>query len=317
MPLALKIDVDTYRGLAEGADRLAVFLRAKKIPASIFVTLGPDNSGWAALRAFRQPGFLSKMRRTQALSLYGWRTALSGTLWPARPMAASFRSLLRHWKAEGFEVSPHGYDHVAWHDQAAGWSAERATQEWIKIAKLYADIFGEAPRSFAAPGWQAGFGVWQALENAGLLYHSDSRGTAPYFPATENAVFQTLEIPTTLPTWDELLGGSDLSDLMGETVKRIDSAAFHVWTIHAEVEGGPYFELFKKTIEVLAARGETWEDLREVAARRLERRAAVAVCAFTQTPRPGRAGTVTCQSRELASPAGSRFGHAQENQARA
>jgi len=164
---------------------------------------------------------------------------------------------------------------------------------------LYAFIFDGPARSFAAPGWQAGAGTWRVLDGAGLLYHSDSRGTHPYFPATAGEVFSTLEIPTTWPTWDELLAwpaSAWSGDLAQETIQRADPAAFNVWTIHAEFEGGPYFDSFKKTVKALGDRGETWVDLRDVAARRLEHRAAVPVCAFTQSVRPGRAGTVTCQA---------------------
>ena len=158
MQIALKIDVDTYRGVQDGATRLASFLHAEKIPAGFFVSLGPDNSGWAAARAFRHPGFLKKMRRTSALSLYGWRTVLSGTLLPARPMGTSFIKVFRQWRDWGFEVSPHGYDHILWHDQAAGWDEERASAEFAKILNVYRLIFGDDPKSFAAPGWQAGWG---------------------------------------------------------------------------------------------------------------------------------------------------------------
>src|SRR5262245_34255470 len=118
MKLALKIDVDTYRGIAEGATRLATYLHSEHIPASFFITMGPDTSGQAAWRIFHHRGFLKKMKRTSALSVYGWRTALSGTVWPARPMAVSFADRLRQWRQWGFEVSPHGYDHIAWHNQA-------------------------------------------------------------------------------------------------------------------------------------------------------------------------------------------------------
>ena len=94
MQIALKIDVDTYRGIEDGAARLAAFLHSKKIPASFFVSLGPDNSGWAATRAFRHRGFLKKMRRTSALSLYGWRTVSPERSFPrvrwGRPLKITF-----------------------------------------------------------------------------------------------------------------------------------------------------------------------------------------------------------------------------------
>ena len=159
MQLALKIDVDTYEGIKNGAARLASFLHSQKIPASFFVSLGPDNSGRAALRAFRQPGFLKKMMRTKAVSVYGLRTILSGTLLPGRSMGTSFGEQFRQWRAWGFEVGPHGYDHILWHDEAANWDEQRASRELEKVTAVYRQIFGESPTSFAAPGWQAGEGT--------------------------------------------------------------------------------------------------------------------------------------------------------------
>src|ERR1035437_319219 len=208
LQIALKIDVDTYRGIEDGAARLAVFLHSNKIPASFFVSLGPDNSGWAATRIFHHKGFLKKMNRTNAVALYGLRTVLSGTLLPARPMGTSFKGNFRQWRDWGFEVSPHGFDHILWHDQAAGWSEERAARELGKITEVYRFIFAEDPTSFAAPGWQAGGGTWRAMEKMNLIYHSDTRGAHPYFPSVKSSFppetggnddkhqLKTLEIPT-------------------------------------------------------------------------------------------------------------------------
>ena len=80
--------------------------------------MGPDNSGKAIRRLFTNRGFVSKMFRTRAVSMYGWRTILSGTLLKARPVAITFPQLLRDLNAEGFEVGVHGYDHVRWQDRS-------------------------------------------------------------------------------------------------------------------------------------------------------------------------------------------------------
>ena len=71
--VALRVDVDTRRGLEEGVPRLLELFRRTGTRASFFVTMGPDRSGLALRRAFR-PGFLLKMWRTNALRLYGVRT---------------------------------------------------------------------------------------------------------------------------------------------------------------------------------------------------------------------------------------------------
>ena len=116
MEVALKIDVDTHQGLELGVPRLAAMLEREGVAASFYISMGPDNSGRAILRVFRNRGFLSKMFRTKAVSMYGTRTILSGTLLPSRPIALSFPGILRDLKARGFEVGVHGYDHVRWQD---------------------------------------------------------------------------------------------------------------------------------------------------------------------------------------------------------
>jgi len=298
MQLALKIDVDTYQGIRDGAARLASYLQSEKIPASFFVSLGPDNSGWAAVRVFRHPGFLKKMQRTSAVSLYGLRTVLSGTLWPARPMGTSFAAELRRWRDLGFEVSPHGYDHILWHDRAAAWDPSRAAEELAKTVDVYRHIFGENPRSFAAPGWQAGPGTWQAMESLDLLYHSDTRGEAPYYPAVNGKTLPTLEIPTTLPTWDEMLAwdGVTADSLPDRTWSLLSGDRLNVWTIHAEFEGTAYFPQFKAFID-RAQREEKihWVSLRAHAQAIEKDFEHVPARTIEQGSRPGRAGTVTCQ----------------------
>ena len=307
--IALKIDVDTYRGIQDGASRLALFLRSQNIPASIFVSLGPDNSGWAAPRVFRHKGFLKKMNRTGALSLYGLRTVLSGTFLPARPMGTSFPDLFRRWRDWGFEVSPHGYDHVLWHDQAATWDEGRAVSELGKTADVYRHIFGEDPMSFAAPGWQAGWGTWRAMEKMNLLYHSDTRGEYPYFASPElrrplplgegrgEAALKTLEIPTTLPTWDEMLvwEGIDRQNIVDETWKLLKADRLNVWTVHAELEGTAFFPQFHEFVERATREGVEWAFLPEVARKALEKPQSIPYDGIEQGTRPGRAGTVTCQ----------------------
>ena len=297
MRLALKIDVDTYEGIRDGAARLASFLHSQNIPASFFVSLGPDNSGRAILRLFRHSGFWKKMRRTRALSVYGWRTALSGTLLAARPMGTSFSGLIKQWRDWGFEVSPHGYDHILWHDKAAAWDEKRATSELEKTADVYRHIFGEDPKSFAAPGWQAGPGTWKAMEPFRLLYHSDTRGRAPYFPTVGGETLRTLEIPTTLPTWDEMLAwdGMTPDQLVPETLKRMDKDRLNVLTVHAEVEGSAYFPRFHELVEEAPGAGVEWAFLPHVARELLRDPARVPCDTMMQGNLPGRAGTVTCQ----------------------
>ncbi|HLN91103.1 MAG TPA: 4-deoxy-4-formamido-L-arabinose-phosphoundecaprenol deformylase, partial [Patescibacteria group bacterium] len=76
--LALKIDVDTRRGMEHGVPSLLDTLGAFHVPATFFLSFGPDNSGKAVCQLLRNPRFLVKMLRTNAPGLYGLRTALYG-----------------------------------------------------------------------------------------------------------------------------------------------------------------------------------------------------------------------------------------------
>jgi peptidoglycan/xylan/chitin deacetylase (PgdA/CDA1 family) len=294
--VALKIDVDTHQGLELGVPRLASMLEREGVAASFYVSMGPDNSGRAILRVFRNRGFLSKMFRTKAVSMYGTRTILSGTLLPSRPIALSFPGILRDLKARGFEVGVHGYDHVRWQDHLDAIGEAGVRNELEDAFEAYRAIFDEASKSFAAPGWRTNDAALVALDTMGLDYRSDTRGGAPYRCFVEGRVLATPEIPTTLPTLDEVMGRRDLSD--DSAVREFylglcKPDALNVHTIHAETEGMGQLENFTALIRALKDRGAKFVQLREVACRL--NRAELPACEVVRTTLPGRAGWISAQ----------------------
>ena len=114
--LAIKVDVDTLEGFRKGVPALMEVLDAHAVKASFFLALGPDHSGRAIFRIFRQRGFLEKMWRTRAPALYGFKTMCYGTLLPGPKIGAAAPHLAPQLAAAGHEVGLHGYDHVRWHD---------------------------------------------------------------------------------------------------------------------------------------------------------------------------------------------------------
>lgn len=296
MEVALKIDVDTHQGLELGVPRLASMLENEGIAASFYITMGPDNSGRAVLRVFKNRGFLSKMFRTKAVSMYGTRTILSGTLLPSRPIALSFPGIIRDLKKRGFEVGVHGYDHVRWQDHLDDIGEAGVRGELGDAFEAYRAIVGEASRSFAAPGWRTNNAALLALDSMGLDYRSDTRGIAPYRCVVEGEILATPEIPTTLPTLDEVMGRSDLRDdaaVREFYLGQCKPDALNVHTIHAETEGMGQLESFTALIRALKERGAKFVQLRDVAWR-LNRKELPA-CAVVRTKLPGRAGWISAQ----------------------
>jgi undecaprenyl phosphate-alpha-L-ara4FN deformylase len=296
LEVALKIDVDTHQGLELGVPRLASMLEDAGVAASFYISMGPDNSGRAIWRVFRNRGFLSKMFRTRAVSMYGARTILSGTLLPSRPIALSFPGIIRSLKARGFEVGVHGYDHVRWQDHIDQIGESGIDNEVGDAFEAYRAILNQAPRSFAAPGWRTNDAALLALDAMGLDYRSDTRGTAPYRCVVNGRALATPEIPTTLPTLDEVMGRQELRD--DAAVRELylglcKPDALNVHTIHAETEGMGQLESFTALVAALKERGAEFVQLREVAARL--NRAQLPACEVVRTTLPGRAGWISSQ----------------------
>jgi undecaprenyl phosphate-alpha-L-ara4FN deformylase len=294
--IALKIDVDTHQGLEQGVPRLAAMLEREGVAASFYITMGPDNSGRAILRVFRNRGFLSKMFRTKAVSMYGARTILSGTLLPSRPIALSFPETIRDLKARGFEVGVHGYDHVRWQDHLDDIGEDGVRNELGDAFEAYRAILGAPARSFAAPGWRTNDTALVALDAMALDYRSDTRGVAPYRCVVEDRVLATPEIPTTLPTLDEVMGRRELRDdnaVRDFYLRLCKSDALNVHTIHAETEGMGQLESFTAIVRALKEQGAEFVRLHDVASRL--NRPELPVCEVVRTTLPGRAGWISSQ----------------------
>ena len=241
--------------------RLLALFRRLDVVASFFVTMGPDRSGLAIRRAWR-PSFLMKMLRTNPLRLYGLRTLLSGTLFPAQLVGANARTLLRDIAASGHEVAPHGWDHVTWQDRIDRLLADALRADFTAAARAFEAAMGSPPSASAAPGWRTNTAALVVQEELGLRYASDVRGRVAFRPRVDGGPLKTVQIPTTMPTMDELLGRTGniagaLSAALGD--------GLNLFTLHAEVEGGPLLEPFSAWLEGVRRHGRSVVRVRDVA----------------------------------------------------
>jgi peptidoglycan/xylan/chitin deacetylase (PgdA/CDA1 family) len=298
--IALKIDVDTYRGTREGVPRLAEVLERLQARATFLFSLGPDHTGRAVRRAFRR-GFVGKVRRTSVVKHYGIRTLLYGTLLPGPHIGRRCRDTLRHIAERGFEVGVHTYDHVKWQDGVATASEPWTRRELTLARDEFAEVFGRPPRVHGAAGWQVNRFVPELERQLGFEYASDARGASPFVPVLEGKAIGVPQLPTTLPTLDELigrpdLGGQDPIDHLLELTRESDRD--HVYTLHAELEGGAYAEPFERLLRTWHSRGVRLTDLASYAAtldlKGLPRHA------IEEGSVEGRSGTLASQARTAA-----------------
>ena len=297
--LAIKVDVDTDRGTREDTLPLAQTLQEVGCPATFLFSLGPDNTGKAIRRIFR-PGFLKKIGRTNVAGNYGLRTLLNGTLLPAPMIGQRNEGMLRKIRALGFTVGIHCWDHFAWQDYLARWDLPRTQQELGNAVREFERIFGEKPRVAGTPGWQVTAHSLRVYDELGLLYGSDTRGPHPFFPRWRDEPFTTLQIPTTLPTLDELLGRPEhpverIVPRYLELIKEAPDDYVHVLTIHSELEGRRYLGLFQKLVTEAKAAGVKFVKLEEYAESLLRNRETIPVCEVHERCIEGRSGTLAVQ----------------------
>lgn len=299
--LAIKIDVDTDRGTREGVPALSALLTRKGVPATFLFSLGPDNTGRAIRRVFR-PGFFSKVSRTSVVSTYGLRTLMNGVLLPGPNIAKKNREVMRAVAAAGFETGIHCWDHVFWQDRLFALSEARVAEEFAKAARAYEEVFGTPARTAGAAGWQANAASLAAYDAAGLDYATDTRGREPFFPVAGGRRFRTLQIPTTLPTLDELMGRPEYPTeaLAGELLGRLAPGRFDVFTIHAEIEGMSMIDWFEDFLDRAKAAGIAFVSSAEEAANLNARPETVPAAELSQGEVDGRSGTMAIEGERVA-----------------
>lgn len=295
--LALKVDLDTDRGTREGLPNLLADLREFGAPACFLFSLGPDQTGRAITRVFR-PGFFKKVSRTSVLELYGWRTLLSGTLLPAPHIGRRNEAALRSARDAGFEVGVHAYSHYRWQDHVQRMGLEAVRAEFRAARDEFRRIFGAQPDTAGAAGWQSNERSRKVYDEAGLLYSSDTRGSTPFIPRIEGRVFRTLEIPSTLPTLDELLGRPEFPDgrIAPHLLSLLRPDRPNVFTLHAEIEGMGRRALFRSFLASCRSRGVEFVRMDALAREVLADRASIPVCDQILAPIDGRSGLVATQA---------------------
>ncbi|TFW33565.1 xylanase [Massilia horti] len=284
--LVLKIDVDTYRGTREGVPNLVRMLGRHDAGATFLFSLGPDHTGWALRRALR-PGFFQKVSRTSVVEHYGFKTLMYGTLLPGPDIGAKAAAEIVAARRAGFECGIHTWDHVLWQDNVGkrdhAWTARLMEQ----AEQRFSELFGEAAPTHGAAGWQMNAHAFARHDAAGYRYASDGRAQLTDQGALldRNAGpyrlqgYQHIQMPTTLPTLDELLGrevdGKTIdTGNIAEHLLQLTSAEKrdHVYTLHAELEGQKLAPIFEQLLTgwkaqgyQLASMADYYEKIRDVA----------------------------------------------------
>lgn len=234
MKLALKIDAATFGGTLVGVPHLVEALRQAQAQATFFFNLGPDHSG-------RMLGSLLAASRkgASALSRYGTAGLLHGTLMPGPDVGRRCPDILRGVRDAGFETGVLGWDGAAWQNKAEKAGTAWTERQMQRAIARYERIYGEKPKTHAAAGWQMNPHALRLTQRLGYGFASDTRGTRPYIPVWNAEVVLCPQLPTTLPTLDELLGQNGCSvDNVHERLLALTAqapATGHIFSLQADL----------------------------------------------------------------------------------
>ena len=153
---------------------------------------------------------------------------------------------------------------------------------------------GTSPTCSAGPGWQGGFTSFAVNDDMQFSFASDTRGYFPFLPQVNGFDFSTPQIPTTLPTLDELPGGlpPTAADIKG-IFDGILQQEFPVYTAHTEMEGGPYPDFLETLLTFCEVEGVAVVPLSTLL--KHASKTPLPRCLVAQRPLPGRPGTVATQ----------------------
>jgi undecaprenyl phosphate-alpha-L-ara4FN deformylase len=290
MKVGLRIEVGTYRGTRDGVPRLMALLNQFHASATFLFNLGPDHTGRA----------LGSLPNVPRLRCYGAATLLSGTLLPGADIGVRCREVMRSVRQEGHEAGILALDRARWLARIAGAGEAWTADEMRRARSRYEDIFGAPALTHGAPGWRMNPYAYRHTQRLGFRHCSDTRGAGPFVPVVNAEIAACPQLPTTLPTLDELLAGGLNTD---EAVRRLLELSRkpprdgHVYTLRAEIEGTVFEPALRALLEGWSGLGQTPVSLREYAAgldlARLPR------CVVADEVMPGVRAAVSTQGKEF------------------
>jgi peptidoglycan/xylan/chitin deacetylase (PgdA/CDA1 family) len=289
--IALKIDVDTCRGTLHGVPKLIELLQRHEAGATFFFSLGPDQSG-------------CETRSTSLSRYYDLPTRLYGRILPSPNISVRCAETARQVSSAGFEMGIHAWNRVRWERHIQDAENPWVEGEMAKACARFEELFAEAPRAHAAAGWRMNRHALRLTQRLGFSYASDCRGFHPFIPVIDGELVACPQIPTTLPTLDELLA-LEPKYSAEQAVDRIAQlsgaiAGDHVFTLRAELEGMKFASAFERLLA-------TWKNANHVLVPLRDLRATLDPTVLPRhtvslTETPGRRGTRLTQGNAFLRP---------------
>jgi undecaprenyl phosphate-alpha-L-ara4FN deformylase len=279
MKIGLRIDVDTERGLKIGVPKLLNLFADYNVKATFYIITGNDSLIKTIPRIFTESGFAKRIFRIK-------KSIINQVYFAPK---SSIQMIYQRLKDTGHEIGLHGYHHFEWQRSLHKWSPEKTALEINHAVNTYQYLFGQPPKTFAVPGWLTNENVFRIEEKYHFDFCSDTRGFRPFFPLIGRNRNETIQIPVTLPTLDELITLGESGELLDIHVKNGD-----IYCAHAEFDGMGYLPLFSSFLKGTIDRGFQFVPLSEIKKGLSD----IPVCGVEYKTIPGRTSIIAVQRVE-------------------
>lgn len=240
MRVALRVEVGSLRGLRQGVPNLMRLFSEFQVRATFFFPLGRDFAGRYPLSTWRH--------RTR----YGLKALTYGSLQVAPSLTAESLQLMKLAERNGHEVGLSGMSPQQWSRRMAHAAPSWVEDQFATMLAAYRQGGQHAIPAFAPPDWQTHPRLLRLLRPESVAFSSMSRGKLPYLPVLQGERSTVPEIPTTLPTIDELLEQPDINadnvhEYLYAESRRVLPAG-HVYGVSAEREGLAMLPVMEKLL---------------------------------------------------------------------
>ena len=196
--LSLKIYADTLNGYRDGVPRLLDICDELDLEASFFFGMGTESRG----------------------------STLSKIMGEGREIVASAPGILRDAFKRRQDCGIYGWNPLEWRSRLEKIQDTTLESDMKKAIEYFTQRTGYPPNGFAAPGCRVNYMSLRIQDDLHLKYCSDTFGFYPFLPRLSWKVFNTPQIPSTLPPIEVILkrvseaeareAFSELMDSIGE-----------------------------------------------------------------------------------------------------
>ncbi len=239
MMFALRIDLESQKGIKEGLPKILKLLKKYDIKASFYLTMGGESN---IIQLFR---YRKKLSCERGIKIFSKIEIIRMVLFP-KNFVRKNKKMLQEIINQGHELGIHGWKHRTW---TRGLEKINISRELSKSIKEYRKLFGKEPKSFCAPAFRINKKVIYELNKKDFEVISDLDGEKPMKIPHTNII----NVPITIkgenntPIIEYLVtkGKSD-KEILEYLKKEIKNKEYSTMYIHGMYESREKIELLEK-----------------------------------------------------------------------